>query len=340
MGFLTKMLVRGAKASPRAAAAAFNALDEAALYGVKGGWKLGKGAYHLLRPSKANLMGAGTALTAATIAYPFASAAFNKPTPSLTNRLNEEYLRGLSGMPKISSDQTAENVKFTEPLSYYYPTEKIAGRAGTVPTVIFGTLGKNLTKEVGKAWEKLKNFYRTDPAKAILAGAGAGLGTLGLATAYELSDRPADTSSYLIGKKIFGLPSRVRADEVMAEEFFKTLGKETARRAVDVGASAIQQGAVGAQRAINSIRRAKVVNSLVNDDDIISRADPEVVSDAMNTFSRFAPTLSTDPNAVRSYLREAVTYGTGPDFATISNIANTESNVSQIGIPNFGAVQR
>ena len=172
-------------------------------------------------------------------------------------------------------------------------------------------------------------------------GLAAGIGSIGLGAAglYELTDRPADTASYLLGKKMFpSLTTRVKADVTFANEFFKTLGKETATRAMGIASGGLQQGATAVQRAINGVRRSNIVKGLAQNDDIISQADPETISNAMGTLSRFAPTLSTDPNAVRSYLREAVTYGAGPDYATISNIANTEDRLQQVGLPNFGQI--
>jgi hypothetical protein len=43
---------------------------------------------------------------------------------------------------------------------------------------------------------------------------------------------------------------------------------------------------------------------------------------------RFAPVLSTDKNAVRSYLREAVMSGAGPNYSTIKSLADAEHTVT------------
>ncbi len=44
---------------------------------------------------------------------------------------------------------------------------------------------------------------------------------------------------------------------------------------------------------------------------------------------RFAPTLSSDPNAVRSFLREAATSGAGVNYNTIKLLAEAERMTQQ-----------
>lgn len=77
-------------------------------------------------------------------------------------------------------------------------------------------------------------------------------------------------------------------------------------------------------------RRAALVDSLIRTDPVISDAvtrDPhgrEALMEAYGTMVRFAPSLSTDINAVRSFLREAVLSGSGVNYATIKNLIETE----------------
>jgi 4-diphosphocytidyl-2C-methyl-D-erythritol kinase len=40
---------------------------------------------------------------------------------------------------------------------------------------------------------------------------------------------------------------------------------------------------------------------------------------------KFAPTLSKDINAVRSFLREAVMSGSGPSYVTIRSLSDAET---------------
>ena len=315
--FVAKKLYRGAVT---AVPTTFELADRAALLGAKGAWGAAKGAYKLLRPSSGNIGKGSRALIIGGItSAPILGALTKEPSHSTVQRLNLEYMKGLRGMPKLSSVQMTVPDELT----------KTAGRGGALFSAIKGALSKAIT---GKNVEAIKNWIVKNP----LATAGLGLGSLGMVGAYELMDRPADTASYLIGKQTFPLLSRVRADETFAEEFFKSLGKETARRSLNIAGGMLQQGATAAQRALGKITQGNIVNNLMKTDDIISRADPETINTALDTMSRFAPTLATDPNAVRSFLREAVTYGSGPDYATISNIAGAESRVARSAIPNFG----
>ena len=42
-----------------------------------------------------------------------------------------------------------------------------------------------------------------------------------------------------------------------------------------------------------------------------------------------APRLATDVSAVRSFLREIASYGTGPNYVTIKNLAEAEKALNQ-----------
>jgi hypothetical protein len=57
--------------------------------------------------------------------------------------------------------------------------------------------------------------------------------------------------------------------------------------------------------------------------------------EAYGTMTRFAPTLSMDINAVRSFLREAVLGGSGVNYATIKNLVDTEKSISE-SKPRYG----
>ena len=61
---------------------------------------------------------------------------------------------------------------------------------------------------------------------------------------------------------------------------------------------------------------------------MLSSADDATLMEAYHTMSRFAPVLSTDKNAVRSFLRQAVTSGSGPDFMSIKLVADAERAVT------------
>jgi hypothetical protein len=66
-------------------------------------------------------------------------------------------------------------------------------------------------------------------------------------------------------------------------------------------------------------------------DDIVSQADPHTIQSSFDTMKRFAPNLASDPNAVRSFLRESAMFGTGPSYATLKNLADAEKSVASAG---------
>ena len=71
-----------------------------------------------------------------------------------------------------------------------------------------------------------------------------------------------------------------------------------------------------------------IFNELRKEDEEIAGADPTLLTDAYHTMVRFAPTLATDKNAVKTFLREAVLMGTGPNVVTIKQLADAERAVN------------
>lgn len=69
----------------------------------------------------------------------------------------------------------------------------------------------------------------------------------------------------------------------------------------------------------------------MGEDATLAKADPELINSSYQTMKRFAPHLAADPNAARSFLREAVLYGTGPSYATLKTLADAEQSVSRAG---------
>lgn len=77
--------------------------------------------------------------------------------------------------------------------------------------------------------------------------------------------------------------------------------------------------------------QANVFQKVVNDDEMLQDADREMLQSTFSTMRRFAPNLAADPNAVRSFLRESATYGQGPNYASLKNLADAERAVAQAG---------
>lgn len=108
------------------------------------------------------------------------------------------------------------------------------------------------------------------------------------------------------------------------ETLGKSLGEAGADLVKDIASKAIASvGAVGANAA-----RTAIVQGLMADDPILAEADEAKLMEAYHTMVRFAPVLSTDKNAVRSFLRQAVMTGAGPDYAAIKLLADSERAVT------------
>lgn len=85
-------------------------------------------------------------------------------------------------------------------------------------------------------------------------------------------------------------------------------------------------------------RRKRLFESIVRSDPVVSDAvsrNPHATKtlvEAFQTMVRFAPSLSLDVNAVRSFLREAVVGGAaGVNYATIKSLIETEKAHSSRG---------
>ena len=75
---------------------------------------------------------------------------------------------------------------------------------------------------------------------------------------------------------------------------------------------------------------SQVFQQLIQSDPQISQAyheNPQQVQQAWDTITRFAPTIASDVNGARSYLRQAIMSGSGPDPHMIQMLADAERSV-------------
>lgn len=72
----------------------------------------------------------------------------------------------------------------------------------------------------------------------------------------------------------------------------------------------------------------KMVVQLRRGDDMLGSADLGELTSAYSSMAKFAPTLAADPNAARSFLRNAVASGGGVDFNTLKLLAETENEAT------------
>jgi len=98
-------------------------------------------------------------------------------------------------------------------------------------------------------------------------------------------------------------------------------GTELGAKAVE-GVGSLIRGARGGSPELYS--------SVVGSDPILADADSASLQEAYTTMARFAPTLSTDTNAVRSFLREAATSGGGVNYNTIKLLSEAEAMAQKV----------
>lgn len=108
------------------------------------------------------------------------------------------------------------------------------------------------------------------------------------------------------------------------------VGSELARAMV-MGLGSLGSGL--GSRLFDDPKRKEILTRLMVSDQIIADAvkrnpaTKEQILEAYATLNKFAPTLATDVNAVRSFLREVVLGGGHVNYATIKNLIETEKSL-------------
>lgn len=145
-----------------------------------------------------------------------------------------------------------------------------------------------------------------------------------------------------LGKGVVGIPLEMLKRKIFAPEFGeqKDPMHMGASKAIEAFGSEIGKSSAGllrdiANKAINAVdhigdnaARQAILGDLKKSDSVLANSDNRTLLDAYHTMTRFAPTLSTDKNAVRSFLRQAVMAGSGPDYMSIKLLADAERAVT------------
>lgn len=161
---------------------------------------------------------------------------------------------------------------------------------------------------------------------ALGGGAIGGLGAIGGAPGKGVAQGLSD----MVQKKLFGQDIGERHDAlgVAGGAALKSFGAEIGKSSVgllrDIASKAMD--AIG--HAGDESARQAILGELKRTDSVLAQADDKLLMESYHTMQRFAPTLSTDKNAVRSFLRQAVMSGSGPDFMTIKHLADSERAVT------------
>ena len=145
----------------------------------------------------------------------------------------------------------------------------------------------------------------------------------------NFTDPTTDRAGYGVRSDIYpNIMERLRLDEVAADSFANAVGKELGKSTVGLLGDVASKAVSSPGDLVKSMQRKNVFDQLQEEDDVIARADPAQLEEAYHTMVRFAPTLATDKNAVKTFLRESVLYGTGPNFVAIKQLADAERAVS------------
>jgi hypothetical protein len=171
-------------------------------------------------------------------------------------------------------------------------------------------------------------------------GAGAVGGALGGGAMGSLGDIGAAPGrgvagglSKLVERKLYGQQFGERQDPFgyasrsALGQFGKEMGTTGANLLRDIANKAME----AAGHAGDASAREAIIGDLKRNDSVLAAADDKTLMEAYHTMTRFAPVLSTDKNAVRSFLRQAVMSGSGPDFMSIKLLADSERAVTGSG---------
>jgi hypothetical protein len=178
--------------------------------------------------------------------------------------------------------------------------------------------------ESGLASRFLKMLQDNPGKAALIGGSLIGLDMLGKPLVERLGYK-AREKAY---PGITGLPERLRMDELAAESFAQSVGKQTGIGVVGLLGDMLSKAVAAPSQAMAGLKGRSIFDALRQEDDVLARADPEQLGEAYHTMARFAPTLATDKNAVKAFLRESVLYGTGPNPMAIKQLAEAENAVS------------
>lgn len=213
----------------------------------------------------------------------------------------------------------------------------------------------NLTKIVDFIGDKIPALAKKHPA-LLAGGVGVGLGAANLRT-------PAQQVESDIMREYVGAPGAKYSSCPVMEKFAarkialaaKIAFEKTAEpmdygtafesgAGMQTGKSVVMEGINALRRLIGSAaqsiserfvqepKRKQIISDVTVRDPVVSVAEKEKPGQALEayrTMKRFAPTLSTDPNVVTSFLRNTALSGGPMDFQTIRGLADAETAIQR-----------
>jgi len=161
----------------------------------------------------------------------------------------------------------------------------------------------------------------------LIGGSLIGLGALGAPTIEAWGEKLRNR----IGPTEAPLHQRAEMDTTLAQNYAKSVGSELGKKTVGLLGDFLSKADSAPAAMIQNRERSSIFEQLQQEDDVIAPAEPQQLAEAYHTMVRFAPTLATDKNAVKTFLRESVLYGTGPNFMAIKQLADSERAVNNSG---------
>jgi hypothetical protein len=131
----------------------------------------------------------------------------------------------------------------------------------------------------------------------------------------------------------WGSPSPSGGRQETPSPFVQGIGTQAAKESV----SGLRRMVGHAFQAIKDVffdepKREKLLENIVHEDQVVrtfDRENPGQAAAAFKTMSRFAPTLSTDPNVATAFLRNAAMSGGALDHQMVRGLAEAETQVQR-----------
>jgi len=129
-------------------------------------------------------------------------------------------------------------------------------------------------------------------------------------------------------RSLFSPFTRANMVEEGAKSFATSVGKAMGIGVVGLLGDLLSKTVQAPSQMMQSRAQQSVFETLRKKDEVLSQADPQQLLESYHTMARFAPTLATDMNAVKTFLRESVLYGSGPNVISIKQLVDAEHAIN------------
>lgn len=189
---------------------------------------------------------------------------------------------------------------------------------------------------------RMKRAQENAPLSHILGSMGAGFGPDFLREMSKgVASQPLSALSHKLSKNLYNLSTRIQPEETYGISLYKNLGKDTSSLLMQHAQDQLKkQQSLTIDKNVYSPMRKQIFDTLVTGrqaDPTIAQAISEGRTDVdklwnlYKTMVRFAPKLSTDINAVKTYFRDVLHLGDGEtvNHVLIKQLADTESAINK-----------